>query len=338
MIVFLIVGTVFTVLGLFLLLDAYFFRKKARRLRGTVVAYEQRRSKKGQMYTPVVTYEDEGRSHRFSSSISSSNMGYDIGETVEVLVMGDQHSSARIRRNDRLIIALAFFVMGSISTGVALSKLQDPQTQLLAVQILLFVLVVGTYLLLVISKKYRKREEEQYRQDGVESDVSDIGERSEELIVDNRVVQQHTVSKRARLVSLFIGLLLVAGSLYWAKVRYEFMDSAVKTVGLIVDKSSTYKDGTATYAAVVTFETQQGVSQRFTSKVSSSNPSWHVGDKVELFYDPVDPADAMIDRGIWNYIVQIIMALVGAIIVIVSALQYSKRRKKEAIDTSAERV
>ena len=328
MILFFIVGTLFMVLGLFMLLDAYFFRKRARRIRGEVVAYEKHRSKNGYMYNPVVTYEDQGKVYRFTSDIGSSEMDYTLGEEVEVLLLDDQHSVARLKRNDRFFIASIFLFLGSVAVGTGVSEVTDDATQLLAVELSLLLLVAGTYLLLRFSQRYRKRLKEKHSDETYVATVNDV-QKETSLVEENSAVKKSAVSKGAHLFSLFLGAALVAGALYWTGTLQEYMQRAVRTTGTIVDSSSSYSDDTLTYAPVVSFVPYRDESIRFTSKRSSSHPSWHVGDEVVVLYDPDDVHDAMIDHGLWNYIVQMVMGLIGLMVMLVSGYQYWKKRRKE---------
>jgi hypothetical protein len=78
MVLFYIVGMVFATLGFFMYLDAYFFRKKARSVDGSVIGYETSRSKNGHYYHPVVQYSDQGNTYRFKADIGSNVMSYVI--------------------------------------------------------------------------------------------------------------------------------------------------------------------------------------------------------------------------------------------------------------------
>ena len=59
MILFYIVGTIFATLGLFMFLDAYFFRKNARTVQGSVAGYEKKKFKKRTKMSKKDTNEEE---------------------------------------------------------------------------------------------------------------------------------------------------------------------------------------------------------------------------------------------------------------------------------------
>ena len=326
MIILFIVGVLFATLGSFLWVDAYLFRTKARYIKGKVVAYETHQSQKnGAMYAPVITYQDQDSQYRFKSTISSNRMDYALQDTVDVLVLNNQHSGARLKRNDRLFLSLLFAFMGVVSILVGLSEI-DVTYRSLSLAISLLVTVAGVYFLLQLSVNYRKRQEEKFTytpgSDGV------IGcSINENMVQDIAFVESKSVSKRMHILGIVIGIALLTGSLYWSYVLQQYIDSAVRIEGLIVDKERSYSDDTATYAAIVKFTPNNNTTPRtFTSKVNSSNPTWHVGDKVMVMYDPRNVDDAMIDRGFFNYIIQLVMALVGLIITLISLYQYRQKK------------
>ncbi|MEN8147472.1 MAG: DUF3592 domain-containing protein [Campylobacterota bacterium] len=324
MILFYIVGMIFATLGLFMLLDTYFFRKKARTVQGSVVGYEKKRSKNGYHYYPVVRYSDQGDTYQFKSDIGSNTMSFSIDEDVDVLILENRHSSARLKRMARPVLALAFLFMGVIPIVLSISEIKSADNQIYALQGGVLLLAAGTFILLRFSKLYRDRTEKKFTYQRNKSGV--VGyETTQDVITDAHVVQKATVSKTAHAFGAFTGAVMVAGALYWAEHLHAYLDSAVRTQGVIVSQKSSYSDGSTTYAPIIEFAPYKSKTVRFTSNVSSSSPSWKVGDSVNVFYDPNDTDDAIMDRGWFNYFFQLMLGLIGFIILGVSSWQLWKK-------------
>lgn len=327
MILFFIVGLIFATLGLFMYLDAYFFRKKARAVPGKVVGYETSRSKNGRYFHPVVQYRDQGSIYQFKADIGSNSMSHAIDEDVEVLILNDQHSSARLKRMTRPVLALAFLFMGLLPMGISVFELKSVTHQIYALETGALLLVAGTYALLRFSTVYRERKEREFKYLKNASGI--IGyETTREIITDVDVVQKATVSKRVHAFGAVVGASLIAGALYWSVSLQMYMDKAIRTHGVIISQNSSYSDGSTTYAPIIEFMPYNSETIRFTSNVSSSSPSWEVGDDVYVFYDPTDIHDAMMDRGWFNYFFQLMLGLIGGVLLAVSSWQFWKKSQK----------
>ena len=324
MILFYIVGTVFATVGLFMYLDAYFFRKKARTIDGEVIGYEISRSKNGRYYHPVIQYRDQGNIYRFKADIGSNTMGYGINENVEVLILENKHSSARLKRMARPILALAFLFMGLMPIVIAVYEVESTENQIYALEGALLLLAAGTFILLHFSKTYRDKNEKEFtyqqNRDGVIGYLT-----TEEMITDSQVVKRATVSKMAHAISAIIGAGVIVGALYWADHLHTYIDKAVRTHGTIVSQKSSTSDSSTTYAPIIEFTPYKSGTIRFTSSISSSSPSWEVGDSVFVYYDPDNSSDAMMDRGWFNYFFQLMLGLVGLIVFVVSSWQFWKK-------------
>ena len=133
-------------------------------------------------------------------------------------------------------------------------------------------------------------------------------------------------------MTLNIGVAVVAGALYWTSHLHGYIDKAVRTHGTIVSQKSSTSDGSTTYAPVIKFTPYKSETIRFTSSISSSNPSWEVGDTVLVYYDPDNSSDAMMDRGWFNYFFQLILGFIGLVVFGVSSWQFWKKGQAERSD------
>ena len=78
------------------------------------------------------------------------------------------------------------------------------------------------------------------------------------------------------------------------------------------------------YQAVVRFTDQQGQTVTYADKFGFSRPSFMVGQKVRIFYDPQNPQHAMIDRGPKNYAIPFVCAVFGGLMILGSLQRLSK--------------
>lgn len=123
-----IIKYVFTVIGLALLVGAFYlyldkqtFVKKAEIVDGKVVELLVRRSSNSIMYTPVVSFiTKEGSKIEITSSVSSNSPSYSVGETVAIIYDPKEPNKADINGFESLwlavlvvgILGMAFFLVG----------------------------------------------------------------------------------------------------------------------------------------------------------------------------------------------------------------------------------
>jgi hypothetical protein len=138
-----------------------------------------------------------------------------------------------------------------------------------------------------------------------------------------------------------------AGLLIGAFIAYgsaqSFNDNALRAKGVVVDLEPTYSSNSGTtYTPVVTFETPERESVTFHSSVSSSPPSFDVGESVEVLYDPANPSDAVIDSFWQVYLVPIILGGIGGVFFVVGGglllAQIASRRKRARLLASGRRI
>src|SRR2546422_5323420 len=106
---------------------------------------------------------------------------------------------------------------------------------------------------------------------------------------------------------------------------------AVAEAEVVENKSKENYPGTGSrtlpftsYQAVVRFTDQQGQTVTYADKFGFSPPSFMVGQKVRIFYDPQNPQHAMIDRGPKNYAIPFVCAVFGGLMILGSLQRLSK--------------
>jgi hypothetical protein len=94
-----------------------------------------------------------------------------------------------------------------------------------------------------------------------------------------------------------IGVLALSGYLLYGKLK--FIMSAERVQGQVIDLQhvrSTNKNNTdGTWRPVVRFRAPSGALIDFTTSSSSGTPRYETGESIQVFFQPSDPADALLD-------------------------------------------
>lgn len=228
----------------------------------------------------------------------------------------------------RPVIAFAFAFMGLTAIGVYIATLTQTLYSLALAAVALLVITIGVYLLNIFAKQHREKLENTFSSQRDERGV--VGyQPTDEVITDPEAIQKKSVSVgQSSGITAAIGLLLIIGGAYWTYDVKTLIDKAIRTNGTIVSQvSERNSEGQTMYRAVVQFRPYRQEAVQFKDSTSSSHPSWKVGDKVQVYYDPDNVDDAMVDGGLFNYLVQSIMLLVGAMLLLLSLWQYRQKSK-----------
>ena len=123
-------GVVFTGMGLFMLQDVYKYRKHGRAFRGVVTGHKEKLEQSDgsggalMLYYPVVKYSYLSKEYEFTSDSGSSTKHQKVGDSVEVLVLGDDHDTARVKSPMRLFLAYAIAIVGPMTVLWGLNIMQ----------------------------------------------------------------------------------------------------------------------------------------------------------------------------------------------------------------------
>jgi len=97
-------------------------------------------------------------------------------------------------------------------------------------------------------------------------------------------------------IFLLVGLGLCAGGGYWGWLTRDFVQNAAIAPGTVVELTRHSDSDGVSYSPVVEYTLPSGRTVRFEEDVSSSPPSHHVGESVEVFYNPENPSEARINN------------------------------------------
>ncbi len=339
-----VVGLLFIAFGVYLTYDTYNFRKIAVHSRGKLIGYESHisRSNNGHrstMYTPVIEFPCKGETYCFKATISRGNMPHAVGSSLPILYLKSDPHNARLFTNLRYWMAGIFTFIGLIAFFVGAANFSfDGFSLLITMAILITLIVKG----LKLKKKLNQKGihtfddiKDSIQQAKLDHDISSTESVKKNYQPSSEMIGlqgESTANNKAPAwlgkVFLLIGLGLFIGGAFWGKQRADFIASATKTTGKVIEMRPSTSDGSTTYAPVVSYQFNvQQTPAVFTHGVSSSPPSWHTGDKVNVLYNPKDENDAMIDDGLWNWAGPGILALVGFIL-FSSGFSASLKKKK----------
>lgn len=116
-------------------------------------------------------------------------------------------------------------------------------------------------------------------------------------------------------IFLAVGLLCAGLAVYAIHDTQSFLARAVTARGEVTGLE--YRRGTSNsggaYSPIVKYKTATGEEHTFHSNVGSSPPSYHVGEAVNVLYDPANPAAARIHGFFSLWLVAIISGILGCV-------------------------
>ncbi len=327
MVLFYLVGLLFVSLGLYLLVDAYQFRKTARVVKGKIFGFETEARRKDTMYYPVVQYRDGSQVYVFRADIGSNTRSHSIGEDVEVLIVGDDHANARLKTSARVFLAWVIALFGAFFVIIYILKTAN----VIALGAALVLTPLFVYLLLYINSHYRTNTAETTNyipnKEGVVSTV-DMGK-----VVMENATHDEAASKYADRWMLGIGIVTFCFSLFWYSNIKSLIDVSVTTTGSIVSQKRSNGSDNITYAPIIVFRPYKQAPVRFEGSTRSTHPSWNIGDTVTVLYDPSNPTRAMIDDG-FNYFGPLAMGVFGLFSFALSYWFYRRKAKFQKLSSN----
>lgn len=120
----------------------------------------------------------------------------------------------------------------------------------------------------------------------------------------------------ARPYIMAIGLALLVGGGFWLAHQVSFLSDAVSAPGVVVRNDVSEGSGSSSdsYHAVVKFTGEDGRTVLYSDSVGTSPPWYRAGENVRVLYLPNEPSRIMLDRGVWNWLVQLVMVALGALL------------------------
>ncbi len=315
------------IVGIFLISAHRFLDKETEIVIGELIG--QVKNGKKAMYASVYKFTAiDGIERICRSGISSSNMTTKpIGTPQKIRYRTENPNQAKVKNNSFLLLGVLCLIISVILAFVYFSSVD---TSITSVLLLLVFLVYFAFRIFNrfdgknITEKFQKMDKKKGFFESLEKNTQPITDEETFLGAESFKSEQskyNAMLKKWMPVNYAIAFGMIFGSLYWTHDVYQFSQKAITTTGKIVafkQGRSTSSDGRTiyTYAPIISYEVN-GQKLEYTSKVSTSSPSRKTGEMVEIMYNPKNPTEAMIERGIMNYILEIILFTAGIAILII---------------------
>jgi len=324
--------------GLAGLLLAWFawMRTTGRKVAATIVGVRVRRRRRsaerpptaghaGEMYHAVLEYiGPTGQPVRAETNGSSNWLAGRLpGTTVHGLVQ--DHDPTTVNRAGVGIVLLALLLGRA---GVALVW-----TALTTYELNRFTLVAGVVLLAWLGAKLARSLKRRPAGAGWSAFRQRQAEKRRVKRAEGRLLTHEEIHERLRRlerqwrwstpVLVLAGAGLVAGGVYLGQDLNALVAGGERVAGRVIrlDRANpTSSDDT--YYPVIEFTTTSGERLEVRDRVGSNPPAYRAGDDVDVLYDPARPQQAMIDRGLWNWIAPA-GCLLGGLLLLWLAVRYS---------------
>lgn len=148
--------------------------------------------------------------------------------------------------------------------------------------------------------------------------------------------RQRVVLRRLAPWLLIAGVALVALGVHQSRALVRLESVGVRTRGVVSSfSSSSSGSGSRSYYPVVTYTDRAGNRVRFRDNTGSNPPMYDINDSVTVLYSPAESGNAMIDRGLWNWLPSALLYLLGVSLSLVSIGLLRRRNADVSASDSA---
>jgi len=332
-IVFLLAGLALISIGIAIIVVEVRARQGTTPILARVVGFSAGKGTNPNMssFHPVAEYVGlNGHKYYVEGSVGSSSPLHAIGDTVTVL--SDPHEPERtvLKSSLSFLLGAVLALMGLFCVAVFRATFQAG-----IYSVVMAAIVIGG-LALKIRNAWRKpplswKDWQLYRKAMFSTRVFTDDSKDQIRWIDPlraaAALETHRQANRFAVPVLFVlGIGLLLASYHFHEKTAAFLQISQSSPGLVVklqEKDSS--DGDTTYAAVVEYRDQRGENFDFVDSFSSKPPTYFAGQRVIVLYNPNDPDEAQIDRGLWNYWLTALLGIPGVSFVLCGL--YSVRRR-----------
>ncbi len=132
-------------------------------------------------------------------------------------------------------------------------------------------------------------------------------------------------------IVLLVALGLTGGGLYFAVTQIDLVLHGATATGEVLSLeagSSTSSSGRPAWFPIVAFETSNGTPITFRHRTGQSPPAYAEGDKVVVTYLPNDPETALIAEGLMNWLLPILLLVIGPALSVVAVRGFLGARRR----------
>ncbi len=282
------------------------WRLNAKRIKGKIISYEERKGGKQTFYYPIAEYcAKNGEIKRVTSEVGSSYLNSKkVGRSVIILHFPNTDKKPRILGSGLLFVVIGLIF---IVTGLFLFY----QAALLFEMNWYSAAVIFGVCAFIWSKfqridqpfkKFKKMKRQSFKNNVNNAvNVSDnkSQSRKELTIKEIKMIQSKADVQQGRWawLVLLIGLLFLGIGGYVGHSVWFLETYGIAVKGRVTDmKTNTDSDNSTTYSPIITYVTNKDESITFTSNYGSNPPRYKAGDEVSVLYDTENPSDnVMID-------------------------------------------
>jgi hypothetical protein len=107
---------------------------------------------------------------------------------------------------------------------------------------------------------------------------------------------------------------------YWYDRTESFLERAEKTQATVVDVEERRSEGDLMFYPVFSFTDREGNTHEIRSSVGANPPSYAIGDRVDVYYNPDYPERNKLDRFVSLWLGPAILAFMGLILIVLGGL------------------
>jgi Protein of unknown function (DUF3592) len=331
-------------LGMLLVGHAIYWRLHAVRVEGEVIGVRQH----GNIFNAVYRYTLPSGQTCEATSLdgSDSTRGKETGAVVSLLVVPDKPDEVQEARHHIFtIIGVVLLAVGAGLFYYAVTAFPvGPMTWFAGGLVLMHFLKRVRQIVFPKDKRLRlplagwrqmlaERKAAQLAEAPVQR-LEDVASLPERRALEGR--QKATLRRLAPLL-LIAGVGLFALGVHQSRTLMRLESFGVRAHGVVSSLSSSSSgSGSSTYYPVVTYADQAGKKVRFRDNTGSNPPMYHVNDSVTVLYSPSEPGNAIIDRGVWNWLPSVILYALGVLLSVVSVGLLTRRGAEGSAAAGAE--
>ena len=287
----------------------------------------------GEIYYPVYEYRDGAGQTLISMAGSGSSSLLNKIPGRQATIYMNKHDSHKIGTASLLWLSIGL-VFAAPGIGLVFLGIKNIEFSIFTVLIVLFFLgmPVVRFLRFYHSGKFKQiREQMKEKQEQMKVSPGLKGKELSHEEIDSRLAYQVKVARWSNMIGIVLALSMLVGGYLWADHQHSFEKNAgvaTGTVMEIIQKKNTSSDSGShyNYYPKVMFRLPEGGRYTFVDKVGSSIKMHKIQDQVTVYYNLSNPNDATIDRGVFNFIPQALLGLVGIFILLVSLSQALQAR------------
>ena len=306
-------------LGALLVGNAIYWRLHAVRVQGEVIGVRQR----GNILNAVYRYTLPSGQTCEATSIegSDSTRGKQTGEVVPLMVIPEKPDEVEEARH------YIFTAVGAILLALGAGLFYYAVTAFRAGPMTWIVggLFVAHFLeraRQIVFPKDKRLQLSTWRQMLAERKAAQFAatpvQRLEDVaaLPERRALEQRQRATFLRLAPflLIAGVGLFALGVHQSRTLVRLESFGLRAHGVVSSLSSSRSGSSSSYYPVVTYTDQTGRRIRFRDNTGSNPPMYHVNDSVTVLYSASEPGNAIIDRGVWNWLPSAILYSVGVLL------------------------